>query len=206
MGEELTFVKGDSSSIIDVTFSTRRLREKVREWRVLEVKSMSLHRYIVSMVENQNSRRETNPRSAREYRYMDGRKLIEALEQSLPRNEPRVEQVTDILMKAQNKTGGVPNAPIRYRPYWWNDQIERCRSSCNVLRRSYTRDGRGIPDAISTHVMKGNLDKEIKNLKKLIFQTKKAHWEKTCKRWTKTSGVRVQNSIWKLEEQTVPYK
>lgn len=47
VGDRLTFVRGASESCIDVTFASRSLWQKVSNWQVLDVDSLSLHLNIV---------------------------------------------------------------------------------------------------------------------------------------------------------------
>lgn len=46
LGHSPTFERGSSRSHIDVTFSSGNLRNKINNWRILDIKSLSLHRYI----------------------------------------------------------------------------------------------------------------------------------------------------------------
>jgi len=64
-GESPTFVRGNSGTFIDVTFVGSQLVGKVKNWKVLDEESLSLHKYItfdVILEQESQSRQETGNR------------------------------------------------------------------------------------------------------------------------------------------------
>nr|CAI5839435.1 unnamed protein product [Callosobruchus analis] len=54
-----TFVRGRSTSILDITLATERIADECRIWKVVDKESLSLHRYILFTVGAEESYRET---------------------------------------------------------------------------------------------------------------------------------------------------
>jgi hypothetical protein len=75
IGDSPTFVRGASESFIDVTFASRALCQKVSNWRVLDVDSLSLHQYITFDISRITASVSQPPPTGWSWRKLDGEKL-----------------------------------------------------------------------------------------------------------------------------------
>ncbi|XP_043469805.1 uncharacterized protein LOC122503366 [Leptopilina heterotoma] len=83
-GKELTFRRGASGSILDLTFATPHLARRIRNWKVLDQVTMSDHQYIEFSVSEENMGGYNCPQKDKKkpswnLRRLDREKLVKSL-------------------------------------------------------------------------------------------------------------------------------
>lgn len=156
-GNEFTFRRLDTGSIIDLSLSTPKLATRVKQWKVLEDYTLSDHQYIEFHIEKsqRNYRRIHNVQSGKAQpwipRKLDTSKLTAFLKEiklidelKWTRSESNLENKLKTLnekivaacetsMPRRNKTQR--RAPM----YWWTSEIADLRKQCLCARRKATR-------------------------------------------------------------------
>ncbi|KAJ8972488.1 hypothetical protein NQ314_000164 [Rhamnusium bicolor] len=181
-GDIPTFERGNSTSFIDVTFSTQDIARDIINWKVLMEESMSPHRFIYFEVRDGTKRRK---QFERRKTYIDRTKFkIEMQERIEMINvvETSVESCIQIV-----KAAYAESQPRRSRngtrkvPYWWNDEIGRKRDECISARRDLVRGGRRGQTNEERNEAKERYKNKKKELAKLIIVSKKKLWQDVCR-------------------------
>lgn len=177
-GNSPTFVRGESESYIDVTFSTQSLATKVHNWRVLEEESMSLHKYIAFDIETKSKKKE-HTKSKIQFRKQIFVKEIKHLVKEA-NQKVDAQTVAQIIKKAQ-KAGSSQKTTYKNngQPYWWSLDVEMQRNVCNSSRRKLTRARKRQP-AQSIDRMEREHTENVRKYKKAINLAKKQSWNKMC--------------------------
>lgn len=178
-GETPTFVRGASRSYIDVTLSTNKIARKIRNWRVSEEESFSLHGFIsfeVKIGKDINNNQEWLEKK------INKEKLVEEIENNSAcfenlgyrRTIKELKNLQDHCLIANTRSR-------RNQPYWWNEDIELARRRCNDARRTLVR-ARGRRNRVEVEIEE--LDETFKNTKKAyktkINISKKEQWKILC--------------------------
>nr|XP_023025340.1 uncharacterized protein LOC111513372 [Leptinotarsa decemlineata] len=97
-GNSPTFVRGNSESIMDITFATSTIFEKLVNWEVLQQESLSHHRYIYFEIEDERrAPRKTRPCKPKINKEIF-KSVIEILEPNIGHSNTKLIQ---IIMKAK---------------------------------------------------------------------------------------------------------
>lgn len=172
-GDSPTFVRGSSGTYIDITLSTKKIARAVKNWKVTEEESMSLHNHIMYEIENVV---EDGKRDPFREKIIDWRKVERILKNNLTNVNPTIKKITAVIKDAQISSTQRKEEK-EDKPYWWNDVIEGKRKNCIRLRRNILRmKKKGKYDEITQEELK----KSRKELKKEINSEKKKHWDRLC--------------------------
>ncbi|KAJ8964369.1 hypothetical protein NQ317_003014 [Molorchus minor] len=168
-GNVPTFVRGDSSSYIDVTLTTSKTGKRLEKWRVSDEESLSLHRYIFFEIGGLTTKRQTEKHKQQ----IDRTKYKNALGNEIAVIRNNVGSLTpksceDIMCKARRKSQSQRINRNNKVPYWWNDDIEVARAKCTTSRRNLTRQKRQAENELEKQIATA----EYKRLKK---GTKESH-------------------------------
>lgn len=180
-GDTPTFVRGQSKSFIDITLATTRLAGRIRNWRVSEEESLSLHRFIYFDIDKTGSQKML-------LKTINHQRIDKAKLESILRRLLRDQDITAVhhtLKKAQDSSKvGIGNSQTS-KPYWWNSDIEKQRSLCNKARRLLTRARR---NGSQTDNIINEYKINRKTLRILISSSKRNLWKQVCNE--------VENDIW----------
>ncbi|KAJ8963710.1 hypothetical protein NQ314_005431 [Rhamnusium bicolor] len=181
-GDIPTFERGNSTSFIDVTFSTQAIARDIINWKVLMEESMSPHRFIYFEVRDGTKRRK---QFERRKTYVDSTKFKIEMQERIERinvAETSVESCIQIVKGAY-----AVSQPRRSRnetrkvPYWWNDEIGRKRDECISARRDLVRGGRRGQTNEERNEAKERYKSKKKELAQLIIVSKKKLWQDVCR-------------------------
>lgn len=202
LGDKPTFSRvydrGVSRSHIDITLIAEAKNHMVRDWKVLEEYTASLHRYITFTLtlEARSNLQQTGKRWA--WRKFDRGKLLEFLQNT---NAPPfgmeatidADEVNKFLCESCNAC--MPKGAYRggKKPvFWWTKEIAEARAECLKARRKYKRS-RTRATSTDTQGDKEHFKESRKKLKIAIRRSKEASWSKLC--------AQVETDPWGL-----PYK
>lgn len=175
-----TYIKGDASSIVDLTFVSSSLIRGNSYWEVMNIYTASDHNAILWEISNdQSPRRPCNQPNAIGWKItsFDASALMVALD-SAPIASGCAEENTKDLMKrvAQACDASMPRKRgENQRPsvHWWNDQISVLRSECFRKRRIYQRNRRRPKSAELVVEYK----KARRELNRAIKDSKRRSWK-----------------------------
>jgi len=143
IGDKPTFSRayagGLSRSHIDITFVNDSSSSQVQDWKVLDLYSASLYRYIAFNIAGKPSPERRSPEERWAWRKYDDSKLREFMnsativttEDAISATETLdlfLKQACDSCMPKGRYTGG--KKPV----YWWSQEIDRLREECNKMR------------------------------------------------------------------------
>ena len=183
VGRSLTFRRGGSGSIIDVTFTDENTVGSLRNWRVLEDYSHSDHQYIAYELDDravpQPRRIDTNARGWNA-RKLDAPMLRLTVEQGAGEVTAAgsAADKTRVLCRLVSRAcdSAMPRR-ARHSPkrqvYWWNDHIAGLRRACLASRRRAWRSGRDEELMERYRDARRELSKEIK-------ASKQRCWAELC--------------------------
>ncbi|KAJ8964370.1 hypothetical protein NQ317_003015 [Molorchus minor] len=188
-GDRPTFVRGMSSSFIDITCSTRGLARKVKNWEVMDEETLSDHRYICFDVrENTHKNR---PRIKNEYVNDWGtfratlKWRAEGIDEETVRTEDCVHWIKEAYDASVSRAGGT----VRRTPYWWTEQIEELRSESIRARRHAGRLARRQDVSEEEKAAaKETYKRKKKDLGNSIRTAKRRQWEELCEE--------LENDVW----------
>ncbi|KAL5234326.1 hypothetical protein ACI65C_001736 [Semiaphis heraclei] len=98
-GNEPTFVRGASESHIDITFASRAVADRVRDWKVLDEESLSLHRYMQYSIAAQRKTYQNPPHTGWAIRKLDRSKLKKALQRVAHVGDQNAEDACNITIR-----------------------------------------------------------------------------------------------------------
>lgn len=152
MGTIATCVRPQGESIVDLSFATPSIHNKIKYWMVNVIdETLSDHRYIeyqIEMKESSEYQRKREHYKRRKWKNMDDELLREAVEWSLRDSsnldveDPDKFQawLEEATVEACNlSTPRARGGPGVKHTYWWNEEIRRMRNDCNKARRVVTR-------------------------------------------------------------------
>lgn len=189
-GNKPTFTYRSYGSILDLTIATPNVSRHINNWDVLEIESLSDHKYIMFDVlkENVNNVMKIRNKDNRgwQVKKLDRPKLQENL-----RNIEEFRNHKDFsekLKKICDKVMPRKRNCHRKKPiYWWNEEIAQLRSDCLRKRREYTRKVRGAP-LEEIQLLWESYKAAKKMLRNSIKSAKKTCWKNLCDS--------VNNDIW----------
>lgn len=146
-GDSPTFVRGQSKSFIDITFTSNTIRGKVHGWCVLDSESLSLHKFICFSVRSTPPRGQVEDLGSSGWRTrsLNAELFATALGITpLVQYQQSVDCDANNLVKwmAQAADTSVPRRkglPGKLPVPWWNREIGLLRGECNKARRKYQR-------------------------------------------------------------------
>lgn len=176
-GEEPTFVRRNSSSIIDITCGTNEIAKQVHNWRVLPEETLSDHKYLFFEVRTIGKQEETTYRKRkwilRKINWeIFTQKILEA--QEGPTIETR-EQLILAVKQACDESMPKIKSGAKYRKavYWWSEDIALQRKKCIEARRTYTREKRRGQEAAAEEAsLAERYKEEKKKLRNMIKNSK----------------------------------
>lgn len=185
-GDSPTFRRGQSMSIIDITFGSYVFDNQLLNWRVLDEVTLSDHQYITFDITDRRAelrveaeRPKWNVRKLNVDKFSSYiRHVKETRMPNMENNTDKCETVvavtTKIISKACNV--GMPKAKEykNKRPvYWWTTEIGELRKICLAARRRSTRH----PDDTC---LKTEYKAKRKALRRAIKRTKREKWLELC--------------------------
>lgn len=187
IGDKLTFRRGASGSIIDITFGATSFYNGNMNWLVLEDLTLSDHQYITFNIDNHHNITQDEVDLPKwNVRKLDEEKMSEYILRAKGRNmntnnstdfmntERVAESLTRTLTKACNV--GMPRVQ-KYnnkRPvYWWTEEIRELRAKCLAARRASTRNHNDL-------ALKYEYKRSRKSLRKAIKNSKRKCWTALC--------------------------
>lgn len=195
-GNDFTFRRGDTGSVIDITLSTGGVAAGASAWRVLEEITLSDHQYIEFHTRLQrNSNRSTFQDQAvgrggwllrkldieRLRAFLIRAKQQEDLQRITELQDP--EMLVEFMMRTitaacddsmpKRKTRTRGRAPV----YWWTPEIAALRQQCLGARRAMQRARRNNEDAALHEAFKD----ARKKLRDAIKHSKRRCWSELCR-------------------------
>lgn len=187
-GNTPTFVRGKSSSIIDITMCSRNLTRKIENWRVTEDENLSDHQYIFFELIQCDRTTVKETMKDNSWRYNEKRKetfkeeLNERLKEISKKGHIGVEECVIVLQEMCQKIFGTREGRDGRPPvYWWNENIAEMRKQCHAGKRKMSRTNK---KRTSTDQEKSETRKRYYKLKEVLRQeiniSKKKKWEELC--------------------------
>lgn len=181
VGNSLTFRRGGSGSVVDVTFADETTIGRLVNWRVLDDYSHSDHQYITFRVNgNTVPRAGTCTRNGWSVRKLESHVLLSVVKDSLdgvtlPTGPGAAEAHVDIVTRGivEGCNAAMPRRYGKHRKspvYWWNDTIAQARRDCFKARRQSQRH----PSDVGKHE---SYQTARKTLRTLIRSSKARCWE-----------------------------
>lgn len=184
-GSTPTFIRGESSSFIDITVCTENLSTSVKRWEVLLEENLSDHNSIVVEIDI-NSSTSTLPEQypARGWRLQKDKveplknRITEVMGQVDHTPSEAVKAIKSICDQVLPRRG----ASSKRRPvYWWNGEIDDIRKQCFYARRKLVRrNGSRNRTAEEIEALKKEYYSKKKHLRKAILQSQSRSWNKLC--------------------------
>jgi len=186
-GDKPTFTRvyegGISRSHIDITFVSEMESQVVKDWKVSDEYTGSLHSYIYFNISRTLHTDRVQVEERWSWRKLDKSKLLSFIERT--HFEPGTEALStteslnrylkdacDSCMPKGNYRGGKKPA------YWWTQEISDLRDKCKRARRKYKR-GRHRPTGLQEQA-RDNFKKTKKDLKRAIKRSKEKCWRDLC--------------------------
>lgn len=146
-GDTATFVRDASRTFIDITFTSDDMMNKVLDWKVLKIDTLSLHRYITFSIQlNNGNGRQASHRVGWSTKKLDRTKFINSLKESsstwTPNLSPiaHVELVSKWLRDACDCAMPKLSQHNKRKPVsWWSKELDELRNNACACRRAYQR-------------------------------------------------------------------
>uniref|UniRef100_A0ABD2X125 Endonuclease/exonuclease/phosphatase domain-containing protein n=1 Tax=Trichogramma kaykai TaxID=54128 RepID=A0ABD2X125_9HYME len=182
-GSEPTFVGEQGESVIDLTFASVSLYNRVGSWRVSDVYTSSDHKAIVYEIlleKNQGVGRAPAGNRRWSARTLDGDSFAEIVS-SMKIRSGSAENMVDELMSTIVRTcdasmSGGHDRRRREPVCWWNDDIAECRRDCIRAQRGDQR-ARGRPDEV---IRREEFADARRRLRNAIKASKHLCWRQLC--------------------------
>lgn len=187
IGNEPTFVRGASRTHIDITLASENLMSHVKNWRVSDEESLSLHRYIMYEVKEKSPRRAQQVCTGWQIKKLNMGKLklaVKAESDSRQANwqtaaagaEGYCSKLTHIADKCMPRRNGKHKKPP---VYWWSEEIAQLRRDCIKFKRSYQRKRKKRNEQECTDEAR-RYKESRKSLVKEIKIAKEKCWQQLC--------------------------
>ncbi|KAI4470019.1 reverse transcriptase [Holotrichia oblita] len=148
-GDVATFVRGNSRSYIDLTFSTRKIAGSVINWRVIEDESLSFHRHITYEYREERIE-DPSPKSKIGWRVQPHKmdKMTAEVGNILQSGNETwsAESLASAINIACNRTFAKKRNGARRPVYWWTDNVAEARKNCIQKRRAMVRSNKGADE------------------------------------------------------------
>ncbi|CAH2011849.1 unnamed protein product [Acanthoscelides obtectus] len=134
-----TFVRGASSSYIDVTCSTQGVAVLVQNWNVVEEETLSDHKFIYFEITGRNSGyHERIEKTKVQHGRETFRSVLEWTVLSTTDNcNPKTS--AELIEQACQVSGRSTSRSRSFVPNWWNEEIDTKRRACKTASRRCTR-------------------------------------------------------------------
>lgn len=178
-GNSPTFVRGSSKSHIDVTCSTRKLSRRIRNWRVLDEEVLTYHKYIVFGITDTNAGKNIVEHT----KVIDPRRAEDFLKKTNTSQYCDTPEKLSVLLIEATKEACVTSETgnTHKMPYWWTAQIHSVRKECLSIKRRLTRIRVNRTGNHEVNAIEQILKTKKKELKNLIYNSKKECWQELCK-------------------------
>lgn len=189
-GNEPTFRRGTSHSIIDLTLTSDNIATKISNWQVLEEESMSDHMYIYYEVNDDNKKRKKNREEITAGWKIDSKYMeifVQHFKEGMKVRKNKNVQVTaenlvqECTTACNNSFLSKRETSRRQPAYWWNEEIANLRKTCLRYKRILVRSSRNknlsLPQKESFKV---EYKSHRKALKTAIHKSKQRAWSKIC--------------------------
>lgn len=180
-GSEPTFVRGESTSRLDITFCTEGVARKFKSWKILESDVLSDHRCIEA---NFDSRQQVH------FGHINGWKVdkpgYDRLKDAIQINLEMLQTVDPMsLTKAVTRACGESLCRkgfygSRKKPvYWWTAEIGELRRECLRARRQIVRMNRQTR-GMAPEWLKTAFANKRREFRKAILNSMKQRWKEVC--------------------------
>ena len=186
-GTKPTFIRGQSRSIIDVTFASSRLLDRLNEWSVLNMETLTEHQYIMYLLQNKLPVAQcSNPTR----RWNVKKMKIDVLAIALAKDEISEDEDADLMARRLDRVletacrAAVPEirrTHNRRSVYWWSDEVARARQATIRARRAVTRSRTASSVQEDVEPLLTAYKQARKNLRNEIFHSKEQCWKQLCK-------------------------
>lgn len=183
-GNTATCVRSQGCSIIDLTWSTSDMCSKIKDWRVLELLTMSDHKYILFTITGQHDTIKKKKYLRWAYKKMDVEAFCENLEWSCVGNEDMtdVNRAVDWIQEALRNACDASMNRVKYTSkkavYWWSNSIAEMRVTCNKARKKWQRErAKRRPDMEKILRLEMQYREEKMKLRSEICRAKETAWK-----------------------------
>lgn len=184
-GDEPTFRRSSSASIIDVTLTSEKLSGKIDNWKVLEEESLSDHMLIYyELVDIAPKKAEKNVQKNQGWRITKTENFVKHFADGMAARNKSCRQITaeDLVSEcttACNKSFAKKRSSSRQPAYWWNHDIAKLRTLCLKQKRTLVRGNRSTKlGGTEKEANYNNYKVSKRTLKIAIQNSKKAAWNK----------------------------
>lgn len=183
-GDTPTFVRGSSSSRVDITLSSKSLFRRVINWRVSDEENLSDHQNIYFDIKANNNSQACPTKDKQKWRYDEKKKekFQEILKRKLQQKEANPEQCKVVIQEACEEVFGAKDGKSHKKPvYWWNAEVAQLRKACHSQKRKMVRSNknRHIPIEEKERIRR-EYYKTKHELRRAINLSKQRSWEKLC--------------------------
>ncbi|XP_074035251.1 uncharacterized protein [Leptinotarsa decemlineata] len=175
-GGEPTFVRRDQKSHIDITCSTAKASMDIVDWRILDEETLTDHRFIRFGIASIGQKKPT----ASQRPSYDWTVFRNIMELKIGNRQPGLIEYTDALKMATSGCIRRREGRLKPDPYWWNEDIEQTRNTCNKIRRTLTRLRRLTNNEPRAREAMEAYTKARRELKMKITKSKKTRWKQMC--------------------------
>lgn len=187
-GDEPTFRRNLSSSIIDLTITSECIAGNITKWEVLCEESLSDHMYIYYEVNMQTKiQRADKPGSHKGWiigslqSFTTNFKCGMAIKRKVT-DTLTAQEIVEECTKACNISFRVKLGSSKRQPaYWWNAEIAELRKTCLTSKRAAVRSNKNTRLSMDEkQLYHANYKRHRKLLKNAIAKAKKSAWNKLC--------------------------
>lgn len=183
-GHHFTFKRGNSGSIIDITFGTTSLYNDNMRWKVLDDITLSDHQYITFNIDKKHTGAQYESNLPKwNVRKLNREKLSQYLihmkersqNQTVNRTPSEAIGVLNTLLTKSCNISMPKSKPYTHQSpvYWWNEKVSKLRKECHEARRAKTRN-------YSDMNLRLNFKNARRALKRAIKESRDTHSRKMC--------------------------
>lgn len=175
-----TFVRGESSSRLDITFCTEGVERKLETWTVLDTETLSDHQCIDIKL---SSEQRVTPQYSRGWRVDTPgcerlRVKIQEMMDRVLRNDS--ESLTGTLGRACEESLQKRGLHSRKKPaYWWTAELGGLRKQCLAARRRVVRENRRTRGR-APEQLKAALSNARREFRTGILKSMNLRWKEVC--------------------------
>ena len=148
VGNEPTFISANGETIIDVTFTTIDIVNKIKNWHVADEVTLSDHRYIRFQVttETEKMKPHFNPRKT------NWDKFREIMKRTIPKTQPFPTSTKELENDVYNLTSAMNTAFVKstkihrtnilrkYKHLWWTSELKMLKGNTNRAHRTFKKN------------------------------------------------------------------
>lgn len=173
-GGKPTFIRGDQSSFIDVTLSSRKVGRKIENWAVLDMENLSDHQYICFDINTKVAVKRTRQHVTVDWEAF--RTIIEIRATDVTMDP---EEATKLVERCYKDCVRSKTKSLKKYPFWWNSEIDNKCKEATRIRRTTQRKMTGYTDDEKMQARE-RLRTCKKELKNLIKNSKNQQWAELC--------------------------